>query len=400
MHIRSCGIVKIEYRLVIVSWCLVIYNPQMLSKTLILCFLTVPLAASALVSVGGDYFLKPSETAADDIYVIGTVSTFGGEVAGDAVALSRMILSDGLIAADALFVGEAVTLQGAVQDDARLAGETVLIGGTVKDDVVAFGAKVRVLPTAHIGGNLYIVGGDVEVRGAVAGDVRLHAGSTKVSGTVGGTLESWGTIEIGEHTVIGRDFIVHSPRKPTVPSSAMIAGETVYDERSGGTLGVSLLPAFMGGLFSIHALMALALGFFLFFFAKDRTEEVLLDVLPEFWRRLLRGMLVLFLMPIAIALLLGSVIGIPIALVLIALFAALVITSSVFGGIMLGAWAERAFFKRSAFPITYRPVLIGTVFLSLIVALPLVGAVMHLMLMCAAAGSISTVFYRHVRELR
>jgi len=372
----------------------------MFHKALILCLVTVPLCASALISAGGDYFLKPSEKATDDVYVVGPSSTFGGEISGDAVALSRLIESDSSIAADTLFIGESVSLRGSVADDARILAETVLVSGTVKDDLIIFAAKVLVLPSAHIGGNLYIVGGDVEVRGAVAGDVRLYAGAARVSATVGRTLETWGRVELGEHTVIGRDFISHTREKPVVPVSAKIAGDTVHDERGGAAIGISVLPAFMGGLFSLHALMALALGFFLFFLAKDRTEEVLLDVLPQFGKRLVRGLLVLFVMPVAITVLFGSVVGIPVALVLLALFAVLVITSSVFGGIMLGAWSERVFFKRSAFPLTYRPVLIGIILLSLIVALPVVGAVVHLFLMFAAAGSISTVFYRHFREMR
>ena len=371
---------------------------------ILLALLTVgfllPLSASADVFVGRDYFLKGGESVSDDVYVFGPSSTFAGAVSGDAVSLSRDIESDSAIAADALFIGESVSLRGSVADDARLIAETVLVSGTVKDDLVIFAAKVLVLPSAHIGGNLYVVGGDVEVRGAVAGDVRLYAGASRVSATVGRTLETWGKIELGEHTVIGSDFIAHGERKPAVPESVKVAGDTVHDERGGAAIGVSVLPAFMGGLFSLHALMALALGFFLFFFAKDRTEEVLLDVMPQFGKRLVRGLLVLFLMPVAIAVLLGSVVGIPIALLLLALFVVLVMVSSVFGGIMLGAWSERVFFKRSAFPLTYRPVLIGILLLSLVIALPVVGAVVHLLLLIAAAGSLCTVFYRHVREMR
>ena len=155
---------------------------------ILLALLTVgfllPLSASADVFVGRDYFLKGGESVSDDVYVFGPSATFAGAVSGDAVALSRDIESDSAIAADALFIGESVSLRGSVADDARLIAETVLVSGTVKDDLVIFAAKVLVLPSAHIGWNLYVVGGDVEVRGAVAGDVRLYAGASRVSATV------------------------------------------------------------------------------------------------------------------------------------------------------------------------------------------------------------------------
>jgi hypothetical protein len=216
-----------------------------------------------------------------------------------------------------------------------------------------------------------------------------------LSGAVEGDLELWGEAVFKEPARITGDFIHHTRGKAKPPINVVITGEVIFGEWKSD--GVSFQRAFLGGFFSLKALMMLALGFLLFFLARERTEEVLLETLPNFWMRVLRGFLILILLPIAISIFALSVIGIPIALILGALLLLLLLLSWVYAGLLLGAWSEQIFFKRSAFPLSYRPVLLGIVFLSILSAIPFVGLIIHGMLLLAAAGSLGTVFWNKLR---
>lgn len=355
----------------------------------------VPLSALAASVHFGDYFLKGSQNAPDDVYTLGETAIFAGTVEGDAFAAGKSVFSQSDISGDALFLGETLRVGGTLGDDARLIGGVVAIDGIVSDDVIAIGSRIIIGPEAHIGGTLYAVGGEVEIHGEVLGGAKVYAGKLLLSGAVEGDMELWGKGTFQSSARIGGDFIQHTGGKAAAPVNVTIGGKVIFDEVTRG--GMAFPGSFFGGLFSLKVLMMLSLGFALFILARERTEEVLLDVLPNFWMRALRGFLILLLLPAAILLLLFSVVGIPIALVLASLLLALFLLSFAGAGILFGAWLEQFFFKRSAFPLSYRPVLLGSIGVSVISILPFVGPVIYGILFLAAAGSLGTVFFRKLR---
>lgn len=354
---------------------------------------------AASIHLVGDYFLKGSEKAVDDVYALARDAVFGGIVQGDAVALSERIRSDGEISADALFVGESVTLGGAVGDDARLVGRSVIISGAVGDDVVAIASSVTAAPEASVGGNLYAVGGRVTLDGEIHGSVRALAKRTEVLGAVDGSVEVWGDLSLGDGARIGGDLIYHAPRERAVMKE-QVGGEVIFVRTAREGAGLGRLHELASGLFSLQILSLLALGFLLLALARERTEEVLIDVSERFWPRVLRGLLIAFVTPLAAALLFASVVGAAAGVVAVALFLAAFPLSLSFSGLLVGGVMERLLFKRSPFPLHSRPVLLGTVVFALLSVVPYVGPAVALILILASLGSIGTVFYRHLKEVK
>lgn len=369
----------------------------MLKKALLVfVFGVAPLSVFGASLHIGDYFLKGAERAPDDLYVVGRTATLAGSVDGDAVVLGGRLWSEADISGDAFLAGEDVWLKGPVKDDARLVGATVTLDGTVFDDVVAIGSKVVILPTARIEGSLYIIGGDVEVMGAVLGDVKVLSGTFLLGGEIQGNLELWGKAAFKKPARIGGDFILHRKGKAVSPTNVEITGAVLFDETERSATR-SAISTFLGGFFALKALMTLALGFMLFLIVRERTEEVVQEALPNFWVRVFRGLLVCVGMSLATLVLIPSVIGIPIAVVLGSFLLILLVLSTAFAGMLFGAWIEQFVFRRSVFPLTYRPVLLGIVFLSLVSAIPFVGPIVEGMLMLGAIGSMGTLFFRHIR---
>ncbi|MDO8594485.1 MAG: hypothetical protein Q7R93_03145 [bacterium] len=363
---------------------------------LLLSVFLFPLATFAATIHFGDYFLKGSESTEDDIYVLGETSALVGSVQGDSISIGRTIFSQSDITGDALFIGDDVKVEGVVRDDARLIGNTIRIDGIISDDVVVIGSKILISQSARVEGSLYVIGQDVEVSGTVLGEAKIFSQRVKITGSVAGDLELWGRASFVPPASVGGDLILHSKKATESPVGVTVTGKVIHDNAAYGPK-LSSSQAFLGGLFSLKILMFLALGFALFLLVRERSEEVLLDTLSNFKVRLLRGMLILILLPVVTLILFFSVIGIPIALLTGSFFVILSLLSWGYAGILVGVWSERFFFKHSAFPLTYRPVLLGVIFLSVLSLIPIVGPLLNFLLMLAVAGSLGTLSFRQIR---
>lgn len=372
----------------------------MFKKTLfLLAFAALPaLASAASIHIGGDYFLKGSEKNSDDVYVFAPSVVFAGSVDGDALAAGRTVISEGEISGDALFFGETVTVGGDAADDVRVLGGTVLIRGAVSGDVVAGGARIVLEEGATVSGNLYAVGGEIVLAGAVSGEVRAAGGTVDISGSVGGTVEAWGeAVELSAGSVIGGDLIYHTPREARIAPDARIGGETLFDRQKGAHSGLASLAS---GFVPFHLLATFAGAFFLFFLFRERTEEILLDASENFWMRALRGLLLFLIVPLMGAFLFLTAVGIPLGLALTALYLAGLIFSTAYGAMLLGVLLERPLFRRSAFPLSARTVLVGVALLALLGAVPYLGFAALFFLTLASLGSIGTIGWRRLKEVR
>lgn len=355
-------------------------------------------ASAAALHIGSDYFLKGSEHVLADVYVVAPSVAFSGSVGGDAVALGRVVASDGTIGGDALFLGESATVTGDIADDARIAAGTVFVRGKIAGDAVLVGARIRVEKDAVVSGDLYAVGGEIVMDGAVHGAVKVAGGDVRISGAVSGAVEAWGEkILLAPGAFLGGDFIYHAPREATVAPDVRIGGETLFDEQKGARSGfASLAPGFV----PFQLLAMLAGAFFLFFLFRERTEEILLDAAENFWMRVLRGLLLFLIVPIASAFLFLTAVGIPLGIALVALYLAGGIFSTAYGGMLIGVLLERQLFRRSAFPLSPRTVFVGVALLALLGAVPYLGFAALFLLTLASFGSVGTIGWRRLKDVR
>ncbi len=355
-------------------------------------------AFASSLHIGDPFFLKGNEKTDDDVYVIAPSAVFAGDMLGDAFSVSQRISNQGTIGSDALFLGEKVELSGEVKDDARIIGAEVVVNGSVGDDAVLLGSTVSVASTTVIGGDLYVLGGEVRVAGAVGGNVFIVAHRTTIDGTIHGDLEVRGDVILEKGANISGNFIYHAKEEISIPQSGVVGGDIIFDQRKEEMTVFSSMSGIFSGIFSIQILMTLALGFFLLFWVRERTQEVLEEAVFNFWRRALRGALIVVLVPFFVLVLLFSVVGLPLAIVLLALFISGLVVAMAGAGLLLGVWIERFLFKKPPFPLWWRPVLVGIISLSLVSVIPYIGAIITLVLSLAVFGGAGTVFYRHLKN--
>ena len=293
-------------------------------NALILALLLVPLLSATTYRSGGS--LEINEFVEGDLMATGGMVAVNVPVDGD------------------LFVsGGAVEIRAPVSGDLTIAAGTALLAAPVDGTVRFAGGSIQVTNESQIGGNLEVVGGSLVLDGTVRGDLQGEAGS----------VEGPGTVE-GENTL-------------------SVSGDEAPPEAGADAVGFFLWTA---GLF-IGGYVFIRLG-------KKCTLTTASKILS--WRALLYGIATIILVPILFIILAISVVGLPLALVLLFVFLAAIFSVFIFVPIAVGGWLTKVL-KRKKDPEWVR--LLGGVLLTqLLFSIPLLGLLLLFLSFMLGLGGI------------
>ncbi len=295
-----------------------------------------------------NFEVKKGEVIDRDYMAAGESVTISGVVNGDVYVAGANVMIDGTINGDLLTGGGVITLLGEVTDDVRMAGGNILINGTVGKNVTLAGGTATITSEAEIRGSLLAFAGNLELRAPVGKDANLYAGRAVVGSQIGGDLRGeFDELMLTSEAGILGDLEYKSPEEAEITEGAIILGETNYEslrrERApqlkmnflaepAVPRGASLWLSFSSFILSF----LLGLGF-LYVFPK-RGEAIVKILISRPWQSLGAGFLTLILIPVGMVLLMITIIGIPLALMLVPLFIFLLYFSKIFVAICTGQW--------------------------------------------------------------
>ena len=270
-----------------------------------------------------------------------------------------------LVVAASLFPGVASAQSGVGGTTVVESGETVssvsgvygtiVIEGTVTGDVSGLAGDVVVRESGIVEGNLDVAAGNVRIAGTVAGSVSAGAGSIHITetGVVQGTFE----VGAGEVRIDGRidgDATIGA-ETIRLGDNAALAGSLTYDgtlegntnavagditrDRSIGTGMVTDIQPFASWVFAINAfLLNLLLGAVLLGLFPRFSNGVAERVTANPVRSGLVGLGTVVAVPIVLVLVAITVIGIPLSLVGLFAFLFVIWIGLVYGRFAVGYW--------------------------------------------------------------
>lgn len=289
----------------------------------------------------------------NDHFVFGCPVRIDQPVSGDLITAGCSVDVDAPVAGDAVAAGGRLRLSAPVAQNVYAAGGRLVIEAAVGRNLRIAGGQVELGPKASVAGNVTAAGGQVVLRGAVKGAVSLNGGQLTIDAPVDGDVESnAGHLRLGPNARIGGTLRYRSNEDLERDPAAQVAGrveqlplpvrrgasaagaggarehEAAHTRDAGRRVGP--------GVFWTLGLMALA--------------ATLVAALPvpsrrvaEAWRTrfgwsLLWGFIALVCIPVAVLILLVSLVGIPIGLLGALLYVALLLLGYVASGIALGQW--------------------------------------------------------------
>ncbi|WP_445475819.1 hypothetical protein ACT9XH_03530 [Methanococcoides methylutens] len=323
----------------------------------------------------------------DDVYLAGDTLIVSGTVLGDVVATGGTVKIYGNITGDLIVAAGDVTITGSVGDDIRAACGNFELSGYVGDDLLVTAGTVSTNATARIGGDTTIRSGDADLAGNFGGLLDVSTGELMFSGNVEGDAKlDASDLTIRPESSIKGDLEYSSSKEISIPAG--IVGEEIKPERteqredSFDGDGVLKVISFIGKI--AYYLLLFALGVILILVFPEKTEEIVKDIQEEPFKNIAVGLLLLIGSILGSAVLMITIIGIPIALFLLLLLFIVLLIAKIYTAMWLGEIT----FRKAGFEYNQWAVLAAGLFLLLILTeLPFVGGIISLLATLVAMGS-------------
>lgn len=291
---------------------------------------------------------------------------------------------------DLWLAANSIRFSGNSAGDLRLLARSAVVSGTAQQNVLAYAAGLQITTGAVVHGQAALFGNHVISEGHIHGDAWILAQSVTLGGQWGGTVRVQADdIRVAPNTVIAGDLVYAAPKAPVLDSSVTVGGDVRPRP--------SLLPDTMGGAgttlrnrLGLHGflfLAALLVGMpFVGLFPLLAGSAVRnLQTTP--WRTLMAGLITVMGGPFLIGFALMSVVGIPLAVILGAIYLVVIYLSHV----VIALWIGNRL-VRSPGPQSFGQVLLalaaGLFILYFATALPSVASFVALPIVVLGTGAL------------
>lgn len=329
------------------------------------------------------------------------------DLVGDVYVGASTVIVEGKIDGDLLVGGGTVTLNGEVTEDVRVGGGTVVLNGIVGQDVAAGGGSVTFGPSSEVAGSVITGGGMVVFNGEIAGNVLTGAGAAQLAGDFGqDVMLEAGELQVLSSAVISGNLTANYEEKADVSDRAQIMGEQNVERmyRSQKTEQArDKMTGFGKGMNQVRSTMSLVLGLvsglvIMYLFPKVTdavTNKIIKKPLPSLgW-----GFVKLLVLPITTVVLMVTVVGLPLAFMLLMGFAVGMMTSTWVAGKALG---EKIYQESKAkwLKDRYLQFVVGLTLIQLLGLLPLVGWLIKLVAFLMGFGALGMWFKDQIKPVK
>ncbi|MGA8515363.1 MAG: hypothetical protein WB821_11435 [Burkholderiaceae bacterium] len=362
------------------------------------------MAAHAQSSTTNDSAARSTRTASvfpisGNIYAAGGNVHPTAAVDGDFVAAGGRVVVDQPIKGDVTLTGGSITVRSSIGDDVRAAGGDVRIESAVSGEVFIAAGNITLTKDARIARAATLYAGNVTVDGKIDGPLKIGAQKILLNGELLGDVHlNAEQIELGPNTKINGSLRYPASADLKKADSAIISGAITrampeetpssnmqYREWHRGMQGHG--PMWMGSVFTFFSLLACA--------------AVLQLVFPFFWAKaadtiktsagqaIAIGLGSLLVAPLLAAFLFITILGIPLGIVVMMLYPALLLVGYLVGIFFIAQRAQLAIRKDAptSFPVAIGIYALTLLAVMLLVRLPFVGPLALILIAILGTGA-------------
>ena len=357
---------------------------------------------SKVVTVASDQVIDKDfyVAAADVVEIYGTVN-------GDVYAIAGQIIVGGTINGDLLAVAGTAILSGEGTEDARIIAGQITIDGKVGKNLTAAGGNIEITNGSVLSKGVLLAGGNISLMAPAAGDVSIAAGNAIVSSQVGGDLVTYtGSLRVSPDSTVAGNLVYNKDADVSIDNKAVISGTIIKREPleklkdvkavSMQEISKSLAKA-KRDMMLIGFLPILIVGLIIIKLFPKYVGDVNNQIQKGLLSSVLTGFAGLILTPIAALILFMTLVGIPIAGILLFAYVLLLYLARVYVAYWAGGFISKTF-KRN-FGNATRFVL-GLVLLYVIYMIPILGSLVIFAVLIIGMGSAILVCFSYIKAGR
>jgi len=364
---------------------------------LLIVLLVLSLPSFALERRKGEFVtVAANETVDDTLMAAGNTVRIEGVVNGDLLAVGQTVEVSGTVKGDLLTLAKRTVVSGTVEGRIYTFSESLDLDGQLGHSIYGFAQALRVNERGHVGEGLVAAAGDISLEGEVKRSVDiLTSGNADVSGSIGRDLTMSGvSLTLTNTARVGGNL---SARVRQLSEAHIADGATIVGKRD-IQVQQAKKSQFARPRFYFHqavwfaaAMLVGWLGLVLFpRFFRSTTQAV-----GSTWLSLGLGVGILAGVPVAVVVVAITLIGLPISLMLFAVY----LTAIYLAKIWVGAFLGRMLLKPSGATKGdwMLGLLVGLLILAIVGFIPYLGGLVRLGVVCLGLGAFAGQLYRASR---
>src|SRR3989344_2955538 len=183
--------------------------------------------AEAMVISKENAIFERGKTINEDLFITGERVVISGKVVGDVYGAGANVVIDGEVTGDVSVAGGSVRITGKVGQDLQVAGRNVviydaIIGGSLR----SFGGSVSVDDDSKIAGSAVFGAGTMELASPVGRGITGGAGGGILNSRINGPIRvGAGSFEVGPKAVVTGPIFYSSEDKILIDPQASVSGQ-------------------------------------------------------------------------------------------------------------------------------------------------------------------------------
>lgn len=350
---------------------------------------------NTVISVG------KTEVIESTLYARGSSITIAGTVKGDVFCVGQNVDISGTVEGDVFCGGQTVHVSGKITGGLRVAGQSIeLSGANVGGSLTVLGQSMVLDQATVVARDAGILAQNAQVDGVIKRDLQVLAQNNSIGATVGRTADLAGAnIVLKSSAQLGGNLVYHSNNSAQIDTGAIVRGSTEHKAPLVSPRKARKHEFTTQVARSLYWFLALlAIGVALWLLAPrwfDVTAEI---ITTRPWASVGTGLVGLIAVPIIFIALCITIIGVPLAFIIGALWIVTLMTSLVFTGNALGGWIVTKAKWQPGRWLPFTRLGTGLLVLAVLSLVPFIGGLVTFVALLWGAGAVVAAKITHYKK--
>lgn len=369
---------------------------RIVSVVVLLLMGIFPLHAHAVtVRTGEQSIFTQEETTEGSLFISGSRIQVDGEVNGDLFCAGQQVEINGSINGDIICAGQYVNINGPVSGDIRVAGQMVNVENSVSGNISSVAQTFTIAKNASISGEVGVGAQSINLAGTIMKSVYGGGETVSVSGKIKDLHMEVDSLSVLQGASIAGSIEYTSNNQASIAPEATVGGminkSIPNNDRVKLKVGESSQPrpSNKGIPFLV---LTTTFGALLLIFLKKRTLTLTQTMQQNIGITFIRGLLYVVLVPVALLLLIITLIGIPLAVISVLILIFVYFIARALSAIIVGLFIIDKLWESKKGQLGWS-LIAGVIVLWALLQIPIIGGFTSLIITLYGFGGVTYVFF-------